>query len=52
MADVVAGVLTDVTAARRFDGRPSHLDYLLAKLGDTHYPASGERLAGPGAGCG
>ncbi|KAL4856913.1 hypothetical protein ACK3TF_002953 [Chlorella vulgaris] len=40
MADVVAGVLTDVTAARRFDGRPSHLDYLLAKLGDTHYPSS------------
>jgi hypothetical protein len=42
VGDVVANVLQDVTAARRFDGgRPSHLDLLLGQLGDTHYPASG-----------
>jgi hypothetical protein len=49
VADVAANVLADVTAARRFDGaRPSQLDFLLADLGDTHYPASSEwkELAG------
>ena len=51
VADVVGNVLADVTAARRFDGGcPSHLDLLLAQMGDTHYPASGEPRSGAGVG--
>lgn len=43
VADVVACISADCRAPRPFErGGPTPLDQLLAQLGDSHYPASGE----------
>lgn len=45
MSDLAACITGNSRAARAFEGprgAPSHLDRLLAKLGDSHYPASRE----------